>query len=230
MWDAQIAELSASYRVLAPDLPGFGRSRSDEPFTMESQADAIHAWLEESNAFPCVLGGLSMGGYIALAYVRKYPSDLRGLMLIDTKAAGDNPQQKEGRQKMVELVRSSGAEAVAGQMLPKMLAEDTPRARPAVAATLRAMMEACPPRTTENALVAMRDRPDQSSHLSSIAVPTLIIVGDADSITPVPVAQSMQKQIPGARLSVIKGAGHMSSMEQPAQVNQAMRRFLDSLK
>lgn len=230
MWEAQISELSGHWRVIAPDLLGFGRSWSDQPFTMESQADAIHSMLRELNALPCALGGLSMGGYIALAYVRKYPEDLRGLMLVDTKAERDNPQQREGRDKMIELVRTSGSRAVAEQMLPNMLAEDTPRARPAVAASLRAMMEACPPRTIENALTAMRERPDQSPHLSSIAVPTLIIVGDADSITPVSVAQSMQKQIPGARLSTIKGAGHMSPMEQPAQVNQAMSRFLGALR
>ena len=152
--------------------------------------------------------------------------DLRGLILVDTKAEADSPQQREGRAKMIDLVRKSGAKAVADEMLPKLVAEDTPRTRPAVAAAVRKMAEACPSKTIEHALVAMRDRPDRSDQLPSIAVPTLIIVGDADAITPVAVAESMQKRIPNARLAVIKGSGHMSPMEQPAQVNQAMSRFL----
>jgi len=170
-----------------------------------------------------------MGGYTAFAYVRKYPADLRGLILVDTKAEGDSAEQKQGRQKMIELVRDKGAGAVAEQMLPKMLAEDTPRTRLAVAATLRSIMEQCPPETIEHALAAMRDRPDQTPTLAAIKMPTLIIVGDHDSITPVAVAQGMQKQISGAQVAVIKGAGHMSPMEQPGQVNQAMGRFLAGL-
>jgi len=227
MWESQIAELSGPYRVVAPDLRGFGQSHAQDPFKMESQADDVHALLEQIDALPCVLAGLSMGGYIALAYLRKYPGDLLGLVLVDTKAEADTAEQREGRQKMIELVRVQGARAVADQMLPKMLAEDTPRRRPSVAQALRAMMEACPPKTIENALAAMRDRPDQTANLPFIAAPTLIIVGDADAITRVSVAQSMQRQIPRAQLAEIKGAGHMSPMEQPAQVNQALARFLD---
>lgn len=229
MWEAQTVEFAGRFRVIAPDLRGFGQSHAVDPFTIESQADDIHGLLDQSGALPCVLVGLSMGGYIALAYAQKYPSNLRGLVLVDTKAAGDTAEQKEGRQKMITLVREQGAKAVAEQMLPKMLADETPRRRPAVAHFLRAMMEACPPKTIENALAAMRDRPDRTPILPSISVPTLIVVGDGDAITPVSVAQSMQRQIPRAQLAVIKGAGHMSPMEQPTQVNQAFSRFLEVL-
>ena len=229
MWEAQVSELSSRFRVIAPDFRGFGKSESTDPFTTESLADDIHGLLGQINGLPCVLAGLSMGGYVALAYARKYPADLRGLVLVDTKAAGDDTQGKGNRNKMIELVRSSGSKAIADQMLPKLLAEDTPRNRPAQAQALRTMMEACPPKTIENALVCLRDRPDQTQMLPSIGVPTLIIVGESDSITPVAVAQSMQKQIAGAQLAVIKGAGHMSPMEQPTQVNQALSRFLERL-
>jgi pimeloyl-ACP methyl ester carboxylesterase len=230
MWDAQLAELSTQCRVIAPDLRGFGQTHASDPFTMESMADDVHALLEQLGALPCVLAGLSMGGYIALAYVRKYPTDLRGLVLVDTKAEGDSAEQKAGRQKMIDLARSSGAKAIAEQMLPKMLAEETPKRRPAVAQALRGLMETCPPKTIEHALIAMRDRPDQSPNLPSIPVPTLIVVGERDAITPVPIAQSMQKQIRRAQLAVITGAGHMAPMEQPAQVNQAISRFLQQMQ
>jgi len=227
MWEAQIAEISGSRRLIAPDLRGFGRSSDASPFSVESLADDLHALLSDLGALPCVLGGLSMGGYVSLAYAYQYPGDLRGLMLVDTKAEGDSAEQKEGRGKMIELVRQQGSRAVAEQMLPRMLAKGTPKSRPAVAQALMSIMEACPPITIEHALLAMRDRPDQTPNLPAIAVPTLIVVGDADAITPVSVAQSMQKQIPRAQLAVIKGAGHMSPMEQPVQVNQTMARFLD---
>lgn len=131
---------------------------------------------------------------------------------------------------MIDLARTQGAKAVADQMLPKLVAEVTPRTRPAQAKALRTMMEACSPKTIEHALLAMRDRPDQSSNLASITVPTLIIVGEGDAITPVVVSESMQKQIPNAQLAIIKGAGHMSPMEQPAQVNQAIARFMQGLE
>jgi pimeloyl-ACP methyl ester carboxylesterase len=230
MWEAQIAEFSARRRVIAPDLPGFGQSKSEEPFTIASLADDVHQFLSDINAVPCILAGLSMGGYVALAYMRKYASGVRGLILVDTKAEGDNPQQKEGRAKMVELARKEGSKAIADQMLPKLVAEDVPKTRPAIARSLRAMMEACPPRTIEHALVAMRDRPDQTPHLESIAAPTLIVVGDADAITPVTVAEAMQRRIPNSTMAVIRGAGHMSPVEQPAQVNHAMGQFLDATK
>jgi len=230
MWDSQIGELSSRYRTIAPDLRGFGGSQSQEAFTIESLADDLHLLLESIGALPCVLAGLSMGGYVSLAYVRKYPADLRGLILVDTKAEGDSAQQKEGRQKMIDLVHAKGAKAIANEMLPKLLAEDTPRSRPAQAKAVRLMIEACPPLTIEHALIAMRDRPDQFANLANVKVPTLIIVGEHDAITHVAVAESMQRKIPNARLAVIKGAGHMAPLEQPAQVNQAMSRFMSQFK
>ena len=230
MWNAQIEALAGSNRVIAIDLPGFGRSGDAGPFTIKSMAERVHALLAKLNALPCALAGVSMGGYIALAFVVEYPTDVRGLMLIDTKAEGDSAKQKEGRQQMIDLVRKGGAKAVAEQMLPRMLAADTPKSRPALARTLQSMMEQCPPGTIENALIAMRDRPDQSSNLRSISVPALVIVGEHDAVTPVDVAQSMQAQIPESELVVIRGAGHLSPYEQPAQVNQAMSRFLAGIR
>jgi pimeloyl-ACP methyl ester carboxylesterase len=232
MWDAQLAALGdgGGNRVVAPDLRGFGRSKSEAPFTIESLADDIHALLAAVGALPVVLVGLSMGGYVALAYAKKYPADLRGLVLVDTKAEADTEEGKAGRQKMIDLARREGSKAVAEQMLPKMLAKDAVEQRPQQAQALRAIMEACPPRTIEHALAAMRDRPDRSGELSSIKVPTLIIVGESDAITPPAVAESMAKKVPGAQLVTVRGAGHMSPMEQPEQVNRALKAFLERLR
>ena len=229
VWEAQAAELSGRLRVITPDLRGFGQSKSDSPFTRESRADDVHELLKKLGALPAVLGGLSMGGYIALAYGKKYPTDLRALVLVDTKAEGDTPEGKQGRTKMVELARQKGSPAVAEQMMPKMLAPDTATRRPDVGRSLRSIMEACPPRTIEHALLAMRDRPDRSQDLASVPVPTLILVGDADAITPPAAAEAMKKGIPNSRLVTIRGAGHMTPMEQPAQVNQAIRQFMEGV-
>jgi 3-oxoadipate enol-lactonase len=226
VWAAQREALAGTHRVVTPDLRGFGRSTSDKPFTMESIADEVHALLAELGALPVVLGGLSMGGYAALAYAKKYPTDLKGLLLIDTRAEADTPEGREARQKMIELVRRDGSSAVADAMMPKMLAPDTPSRAPQVAQELRRIMESQPPRTIENALVALRDRPDFGQDLPSIAVPTLVLVGEADAITPPAMAQTLQRNIPNAKLVTIPNAGHMTPMEQPEQVNRAIRDFV----
>jgi 3-oxoadipate enol-lactonase len=229
MWDAQVERLSEHYRVIAPDFRGFGQSMRSDPFTIESLADDIHVFLEQLVAKPCVLAGLSMGGYVALAYAKKFAKDLRGLILVDTKAEADTPQGKEARAKMIELVRASGPKAVADQMVPKMLAAGTIQSRPDVAKQLRTLMENCPAHTIEYALAAMRDRADRTAELASINIPTLVVVGDADAITPPDVAEKMAAAIPGAKLETIRGAGHMSPMEQPEQVNRAIERFMTEL-
>jgi len=226
VYDDQAAALADAYRVITPDLRGFGQSLADEPFTIESLADDVHAALEQVGALPCVLGGLSMGGYVALAYVMKYPTDLKGLVLNDTKADADSTEAKAGRLKMVETCRQGGARAVADQMQPKMLAEATLKGRPDVVARLRSIMEACPPKTIENALLAMRDREDYVSKLASIAVPTLLIFGEHDAITPPSTGQFMNREIPHSKLEVIPAAGHVASIEQPEKVTAALRAFL----
>jgi pimeloyl-ACP methyl ester carboxylesterase len=229
VWAGQRDALSKDRRVITPDLRGFGKSPSADAFTMESIADDVHALLADLGALPVILGGLSMGGYAALAYAKKYPADLAGLILIDTRAEADTPEGREARQKMIDAVRARGSVAAAEMMMPKMLAPDTPSKQPDVARDLRAIMESQPPRTIENALVALRDRPDFRKDLASIAVPTLILVGDADAITPPAMAETLHKNIPNSQLTVIRQAGHMTPMEQPDQVSRAIEGFVRSI-
>jgi 3-oxoadipate enol-lactonase len=226
MWVAQIVDLSSVCRVIAIDLPGFGQSPRGSAASIEDFASAVYALLGSIKALPCVLAGWSMGGYTALALTRKHPDALRGLVLIDTKAAPDTEEQKAARGKMIDLAQGSGAGAIADQMVPKQIAEGTASSRPAVVRQLCNLMLACDPNTIANALAAMRDRRDQTDLLGTIRVPSLVIVGDSDTITPVAVAEAMKRQLVSARLAIIKGAGHASPIEQASQVNRALREFM----
>lgn len=224
VFQGQLDDLSSDFRVIVPDLTSFGQSTCDQPFSIQSLAHDIRKLLAQINALPCVLGGLSMGGYVSLAFAKEHPLDLKGLILIDTRAEGDTPEGRQKRNQMIELVRASGSKAVADQMFPNMIspehAKDT-----SLAVELRAIMESCPPRTIECACAAMRDREDYTSFLPSIAVPTLILVGDNDAITPPKLAEQMHRAIPRSKLIVIPEAGHMTPMEKPQEVTRAIRDF-----
>jgi 3-oxoadipate enol-lactonase len=226
VWQAQVHDLSSVSRVITPDLRGFGKSINNGTFTLQGLAEDVYVLLSQIHALPCVLGGLSMGGYVALAYQRQYASTLRGLILIDTRAPADDPEARAGRDLMIQLARAGGSSAVAEKMMPRMLAPTTAHTNLALTSELRDIMESVPAETMQHALVAMRDRPDSRSTLTRIVAPTLIIVGDSDAITPPPLSEEMHKSIPGSTLSIISNAGHMSPMEQPQHVSRAIKNFL----
>jgi len=229
MWSPQMVDLSGMCRVIVPDLRGFGQTRSDQAFTIDSLATDVHHLLKALGALPCCLGGLSMGGYVALSFARQFARDLSGLMLIDTRADADSPAARNARQKNIDLVRQKGPSAIADAMIARLLAPGADEGRPELARSLRSMIEANPASTIEKALVALRDRPDQTPLLPTLKVPTLILVGDGDQLTPPDLAEGMKAAIPGSRLTVIRGAGHMSPIEQPAQVSQAIRQFVTAV-
>jgi pimeloyl-ACP methyl ester carboxylesterase len=226
----QVHDLSPVARVITPDLRGFGKSTNIAPFSIASLADDLYLLLSHLKALPCVLGGLSLGGYVALAYERKYANTLRGLMLLDTRAANDSPEAKAGRDAMIELAKSAGASAVAEKMLPKLLADgNIPGAAPEVVSELKSIMESCPALTIQHALAAMRDRADYRPTLDRIAAPTLIIAGQADVLVPPAQSEEMHKSIRGSTLALIPGAGHMAPLEQPHAVSRAIKQFLATL-
>jgi pimeloyl-ACP methyl ester carboxylesterase len=226
----QIDSLSGKFRVVAPDLRGFGQSRSVEPFTIPSLADDVHRLLRHLGALPCVLAGLSMGGYVSLAFADKYAADLKGLILIDTKSEADTDEAKQNRLKMADLARTQGSGPVAEQMFPKMLAPETPKRLPHVAATLRTIMQQCPAKTIEHACLAMKDRADYTPLLTRLDVPGLIVVGANDAIAPPKIAQQMQQNLKKAGLALIPNAGHIPTMEQPDDVSGAIRSFVESVR
>ena len=229
-WTEQTRGLTDIARVIAPDLRGFGESPLPiGAVTMDTYADDLHGLLDGLGIQRAVIAGLSMGGYIAFAFYRKYASRVRALILADTRAGPDSPEAKKGRDDNVALAREKGIAAVAEKMFPKMLMPQTIAARADIADAARALMSRQPAEGVIAALIALRDRPDSTPTLAQIGVPTLIIVGAEDTLTPPKDAEQMRDGIRGARLEVIPNAAHLSNFEQPDAFNQAVREYLQSL-
>jgi len=224
MWQPQLAGLSSTHRVLAPDYPGFGDSSpTTEGFTVESLAEEVADFLDATGITGAVtLAGLSMGGYIALAFARQHPERLRALILADTRAEPDDETAKASRDVMAELARQEGAGAVIGKMLPKLVAEPSSTA----AETVKQIGTRQQVESIVHALQALKERPDATPGLAAITVPTLIIVGEKDAITPPAMAETLASHIIGSTLVKIPGAGHLSNLEAPDAFNNAVRTFL----
>jgi 3-oxoadipate enol-lactonase len=233
MWSAQVASLSHSNRVIVLDLRGHGDSPAPEGvYTMDAMADDVVALLDSlSVAGPIVLGGHSMGGYISFAMTARHAERVRALILMDTRAGADSPEAARAREENARKVEETGAIGhVIDAMLPKLFAEITRKAHPEQVAAIRAIMERTPPRGVAGALRGMAVRPDRSSDLARIHVPTLIVVGAEDVLTPPSEAQRMEEALPSATLVEIPQAGHMAPVENPLAVNAALVAFLEQFR
>jgi pimeloyl-ACP methyl ester carboxylesterase len=231
IWRSQLASVCTEARVIAPDLRGFGESA---PFagipSIDQMADDVVALLDRLGIpEPVILGGLSMGGYVALAFARRHPRRLRALILADTRAEPDDQTGKANRDKMIALTNDRGSRAVIEQMLPKMLSEQTQRERPRVKEDVIQMATSQSKDAIAAALLAMRDRADARPSLSSIRVPTLVLVGAEDALTPPEMSERLAAAIPGAELKQIPSAGHLSNLDQPDLFNEEVRQFLRSV-
>ncbi|HEX4609655.1 MAG TPA: alpha/beta fold hydrolase [Urbifossiella sp.] len=228
MWRPQLAALAGAARVLAVDLPGFGRSPLPaEPWSVDTAADAVAALLDALGLTGrLVVGGLSMGGYVAMAFARRHPDRLAGLILADTRADPDDAAAKENRGKMIATARKDGAAAVVGAMVPKLLSDATRESRPDVADGVRTLGERQTADGVAAGLAALRDRPDAGPGLDALAVPTLVLVGEHDAVTPPTLAAAIAGRVYGSELVTIPGAGHLSNLENPEAFNAAVGRFL----
>lgn len=230
LWHAQTSALRDLSHVIAPDLRGFGESGMPSGnVTVDAYADDLSGLLDALKIKTAVVAGLSMGGYIAFAFYRKFRDRVRGLILADTKAGADSPEGKKGRDDSAALAREKGAGAIAERMLPKMLTPKTASERAEVARAANAMMARQSVEGVVGALMALRDRPDSTPTLATISVPTLIITGSEDTLIPPEESELMRDAIRGARLVTIPGAAHLSNYEQPEAFNQAVREFLKGI-
>lgn len=230
LWEPQWKALAPRARVIAPDLRGFGATPLPQgPATLETYADDLLGLLDALGIARAVVGGLSMGGYIAFAFYRRYASRVQGLVLADTRPQADSEGGKKGRDASIALARQEGATAIADGMLPKMLTPRTLATRPEVTRAAHAMMARQSVEGIVAALVAMRNRPDSTGTLAAITVPTLVVVGDQDNLTTPEDAEAMRAGIRGARLAAIPDAAHLSNFEQPEAFNAALAEFLKSV-
>jgi pimeloyl-ACP methyl ester carboxylesterase len=227
MFTEQIDGLRDVARVITPDVPGVGRSESGR-LTIDGIAHLAAQLLDALHIQRAVVGGVSMGGYAALAFARLHPDRLLGLALANTRAAADNDEAKQGRVALAAVARNEGASAVAERMLPKLLGASTLKRNRKIVDRVREIIESIPGEAIAEMLAALAGRADSTPFLQRIGVPTLVIASDEDVATPAAEAQDWAKQIPGSRYIEIQGAGHLSNIEAPEKFNHAIREFLET--
>jgi 3-oxoadipate enol-lactonase len=230
LWHYQLSHLEG-WRRIAPDLRGMGLSDApDLGYSMTTYADDLAALLDALGVESAVLCGLSMGGYVAFEFLRRFRHRVLGLVLMDTRAEADTPDGRRARDAQAAQARDRGPAAVGEAMLPQLFAEADPAHSPA-ATRARRMIAGTPVAGIVGALSAMRDRPDSSDLLATLdGIPTLVAVGAHDRITPPDRAEAMADAIPGARFEVIAGAGHLPPLEKPAETTALLADFLKSLR
>jgi 3-oxoadipate enol-lactonase len=229
LWAPQLRALAGHSRAIALDVPGFGESDMPEKFAIDAWADGLVRFLDALKIERAVVAGLSMGGYITLALWRHHRERVLALVLADTRAGADTEEGKQKRRETIELARREGPVAVARALLPGMVGKSTRDREPAVVATMRAMLESTSVDSIVGASEAMMNRADAMDLLPTIGVPTLIIVGEEDVLTPPKEARAMHGAIRGSRLEIIPAAGHVSNVERPAAFNHILTEFIDGL-
>ena len=227
MWEPQLTLAAHGWRVLAPHLCGFDGRTGDPPAsTVDDYAGDVIDLLDALHVEDAVVGGLSMGGYVAFAVLRFAPRYVRGLILADTRSQADTPEGVESRKGMLQLLAGKGAAVLADEMIPKLLGASTRANQPEVADRVRELILSNPSEAIAGGIRALMSRPDSTPLLRTIHRPTLIVVGDEDTLTPPALSEEMHRAIAGSELIVVPGAGHLSSLERPDVFNAALARFL----
>lgn len=223
MWSGVARALSTRFRVLKPDLPGRGNTEAPAPTGIDGYADFLET-IVGSLEGPVGLAGFSFGGYISLAFLKRRPEKVRALALVDTRASADDEAGRTKRDETIAAVRTSGVAPVLEAMPAKLLSPES-LARPDLLERVQRIISRQTPETVEADLAAMRDRPDSTGILPEIAIPTLVVVGERDVLTPPADSEAMAAAIAGARLVTIPGAGHLTPMERPKAVAEALGEF-----
>jgi len=231
MWDPQIEALQKRFRVIAYDLRGHGKSGvGDGQYTLEFFVDDLLALLDHLKIETAVLCGLSMGGYIALRTVERNPGRVRGLILADTQAKADSNEAKLKRAAAIKSVKANGVKAYAEGFVKSVFAPQTFANNKAVVEKIRRVIQSNSSLGICGALLALASRTETTEALSGIKVPTLILVGKHDALTPPSASQEMRNKIPNSEIHVIPHAAHMSNLENSKEFNKQLLDFLGRLQ
>ncbi len=228
MWRGQIDAVAAEgFRAVAYDIRGHGMSDvGDGQYTIESHVDDLFALLDHLKVPKGVIVGLSMGGYIALRALERERGRFVAAVLCDTRSEADTDEGRVKRAASVRAVKQHGSTAFAADYVKMMFAEETFSTKPAAVESIRRVIARTSPLSIAGTLIALAARTDTTASLGKISVPTLILVGERDAVTPPPSSQSMKARIPGAELHIVPGAGHLSNIDNPAFFNETLVRFL----
>jgi pimeloyl-ACP methyl ester carboxylesterase len=221
--------LADTARLLMPDLPGQGRSSVGEgPYTVDLLADVMIGLLDHLGVAQTVVMGLSLGGYIAMAMTRRHRDRLRGLILADTWATADTPEARARRLAMAETLHREGTAAALG-MFPNLFGVTTHRERAELLEQEHERVRLANAQGLAYTQLAMAARPDSMRTLAEAALPTLLLCGEEDTMSPPDAMRALAEHIPGARFTRIPEAGHFSALENPIPFNHAVRVFLQGL-
>ncbi len=229
MWAPQVSGLVERCRCIAVDLRGFGDTKAEEPWSVDQYADDVAAVLDHLHVERAVVVGCSLGGYVAFAFWRRHAQRVRALVLADTKATADTDEIREKRRALIETARTQGSTAVANLQIASLIGKTAREKQPDTYDAVHRMIAQASPDAIVGALEAMMRRPDSTETLATIAVPTLVIVGEEDVPTPVKDARVMAAAIPGSQMEIIAGAGHLANLERPAAFNHLLTEFVGAL-
>jgi len=224
----QLEHVPPGWRFIAPDLAGFGAVPPDSelPETMDRHAELVLEFMDHLGLEGAAVGGVSMGGYVTLAVVRRAPARVTALVLADTRATPDTDDGRAARDTMIAMVARDGLDGLAAEMMPKLLGPTSHGERPGVVATVERLIRANTVPAIRAALVALKTRPDSRPLLSTISCPTLILCGEEDVPTPPAESEAMHQAIAHSRYVPLRRAGHLSNLEVPERFTAALAEFL----
>lgn len=232
LWEPQIRSIPSGWRLITPDLRGFGGSTEPDSagtLSMSDYADDVADLLDELKVSRAVIGGASMGGYAALAFLQLAGDRVVGLVLANTRAGADSPEARANRRNMLALLDREGPAGVAREMMPKLLGKTTRETNPGIEANVRRLIKQQAPIAIRSAIHRMMHRPDSTPLLAKTTLPMLVITGDEDELIPVDESRTMAAAVPGATLVIVPKAGHLANLEQPDAFNNALNAFLIKL-
>lgn len=231
MWLPQVEMLNDRWRVITFDVRGLGQSDPGTgEFKLDDYVDDLIRIMDECGIERAVVGGLSMGGYVSMRLAERAPERVRGMMLFSTRANADDAKALEMRRQWIEIVKHRGVRYFAEDFLKRLFAPQTYVQAPRIIEHQLGIIETHQPIGVVGTIRALATRTDMTAGLSKVAVPTIIIYGEEDALTPVAIGREIQAKIAGSEFHVIPAAAHMCNLENPERFNELLYDFLTGIE